>query len=184
MSQVFLGQIIQGGWNFAPRNFAFCNGQLLPISQYTALFSLLGTNFGGDGRTTFGLPDLRGRAMVHFGQGPGLQNYALGEKGGTETTTLQPNNLPSHNHTLNVSASTKSSLQQAQAGSAIARSVDLDTAVNANPAIYTPAGTATDTALASSSIGNTGNNIAFNNLSPFQAVNCVISLFGIFPSRN
>ena len=184
MSQVFLGQIIQGGWNFAPRGFAFCNGQLLSISQYTALFSLLGTNFGGNGQTTFGLPNLQGRAMVHWGHGAGLSNYTIGQLGGTETTTLTTSNMPSHNHSLNVSGSVKSSLQQPQAASSIGRSVDLDTAINANPAIYTPANTPVDTALESASIGMNGGNVPFNNIQPFQAVTCVIALQGIFPSRN
>lgn len=84
----FIGEIMMGGWNFNPRGWAFCNGQLLAISQYEALFSLLGTNYGGDGRTTFGLPELRGRVPIHFGHGPGLTNRRLGEKGGSQTTTV------------------------------------------------------------------------------------------------
>lgn len=99
----FIGQINAFGFNFAPRGWATCNGQLLPISSYTALFSLLGTMYGGDGRTTFALPDLRGRTPVHQGTGPGLSQKSMGEKGGSETTTLTISNLPSHNHTIYVS---------------------------------------------------------------------------------
>ncbi|WP_430974469.1 tail fiber protein, partial [Sunxiuqinia rutila] len=99
----FVAQISMFGGNFAPRNWAFCDGQLLAISSHTALFSLLGTTYGGDGRTTFALPDLRGRTPVHAGNGPGLSPRALGSKFGSEQTTLTTNNLPSHNHTVTVS---------------------------------------------------------------------------------
>jgi len=96
----FLAQIILFGGNFAPRGWAFCDGQLLAINQYQALFSLLGTTFGGDGRTTFALPDLRGRAPIHAGSGPGLTTRRLGEKGGTETNQLNSLQLPAHGHPL------------------------------------------------------------------------------------
>lgn len=96
--ETFLGQIIMFGGNFAPRGWAFCNGSLIAINQNQALFSLLGTTYGGDGRTTFALPDLRGRAPIHYGQGPGLSNRTLGEKSGVESNILNVNQLPSHNH--------------------------------------------------------------------------------------
>ncbi len=98
MSDPFIGQIQTFGFNFAPRGWARCDGQLLPISSNSALFSLLGTTYGGDGRTTFGLPDLRGRAALHQGQGPGLSNRNLGQRAGAENTTLTVNQMPSHNH--------------------------------------------------------------------------------------
>jgi len=98
-SEPFIGQVTHFAGNFAPRGWGFCGGQLLAISQNSALFSILGTTYGGDGRTTFGLPDARGRDMVHPGTGPGLSNIRLGERGGSETTTLTVNNLPSHSHT-------------------------------------------------------------------------------------
>jgi microcystin-dependent protein len=101
-SDPFIGEIVMFGGNFAPRGWAFCEGQLLPISQYSALFSLLGTNFGGDGRTTFGLPDLRGRSPVHFGQGNGLSNVRIGQEGGSEFRTLSVAELPSHSHIVPV----------------------------------------------------------------------------------
>ena len=97
----WLGQIVLGGWNFCPRTTLPANGQLLPIAQWNALFSLLGTNYGGDGRTTFGLPDLRGRAAIQNGTGPGLSTYNLGARAGSETTTMtNPNQLPAHSHTV------------------------------------------------------------------------------------
>ncbi len=99
-SDPFLGQIIMFGGNFAPRGWAFCNGQLMSVSEYSALFSLLGTIYGGDGRTTFALPDLRGRVPIHAGSGPGLTRYHEGRKGGSETNTLTPQQLPAHNHVI------------------------------------------------------------------------------------
>ena len=100
MSEPFIGQIMMVGFNFPPRGWAQCNGQLLPISSHTALFSLLGTTFGGDGRTSFGLPDLRGRIAKHIGQGPGLANVTWGQRGGRENVTLTIANMPSHTHTV------------------------------------------------------------------------------------
>src|SRR5579872_1398054 len=101
MDQPFIGAIVLFCGNFAPAGWALCNGQLLSISQWTALFSILGTTYGGNGQTTFGLPDLRGRVPIHPGQGPGLSNYVLGQAGGVETVTLAIQNLPAHNHSLN-----------------------------------------------------------------------------------
>src|ERR1051325_7890057 len=105
MATPFLGEIRLFAGNFAPRGYAFCNGQLLAISQNTALFSLLGTTYGGNGETTFALPDLRGRGPNRFGQGPGLANSVQGQIGGTENVTLLTGNLPAHNHTVNAVAS-------------------------------------------------------------------------------
>lgn len=184
MSEPFIGQIIQGGWNFAPRGFMMCNGQLLAIQQYTALFSLLGTTFGGDGQKTFGLPNLQGRSMVHPGTGSGLNPVQLGEVGGAQQVSLSTGNLPAHNHTAGVSGAVKATMQGATAGVVIARSNDLDTKVNSNPAIYAPVGTVVDTPLAPTTIGITGSNLPFNNLSPYLGITHVIALEGIFPARN
>src|SRR5210317_1716351 len=104
MSNAYIGEIRMVGFNFPPRNWALCDGQLLPISSNTALFSLLGTTYGGDGRTTFALPDLRGRAPIHVGQGPDLTNKTLGQKGGVETVLLTVNQLPSYTHTVQINA--------------------------------------------------------------------------------
>src|SRR5680860_143283 len=113
----FLAQIIMFGGNFAPRGWAFCEGQLLAISQYTAVFSLLGTTYGGDGRTTFGLPDFRGRVPMHHGTGPGLPTVRLGEKGGSPTTTLGLQNLPSHTHTVSPRCSSDAATSSSPAAS-------------------------------------------------------------------
>ncbi len=104
MSSPFIGEILMFGGNFAPRSWAFCDGQLLSIAQNTALFSILGTTYGGDGRVTFGLPELRGRVAMHPGSGPGLTTRGLGEKGGTETVTLNTTQIPAHNHTATSTA--------------------------------------------------------------------------------
>lgn len=180
-----IGTIMLFGANWAPRNWALCNGQLLPISNYTALFSILGTTYGGDGRTTFALPDLRGRVPVSFGQGPGLSNRAIGQQVGSETTTLNTTNLPAHNHgaTLHVS-SADASQSAATANSTIAtpgstsgRTFTATQGYNtASPDITMNAG--------SVATGNTGGNIPFNNMQPTLAMNYVICLNGIYPSRS
>jgi microcystin-dependent protein len=147
MSDPFIGQIIQGGWNFAPRGYVACAGQLLAISQNSALFALLGTNFGGDGTQTFGVPDLQGRAMIGSGNGAGLQPYVLGQKGGTENTTLAPANMPAHNHQFNV-ASAKATEQIPATNHVIGRATDGATTPVSVPEIYCPAGTPVDVTLA------------------------------------
>jgi microcystin-dependent protein len=176
----FIAQIIMFGGNFAPRGWAFCDGQLLPISQNSALFSLLGTTYGGDGRTTFGLPDLRGRVAIHPGNGPGLSSYRQGQKGGSETNTLTTNQLPSHNH--------------AAAGTAKSVSGEGDTAV---PTDKYPAksgvgdpdyGTTPDGSMAAGGVDvtvqNTGGGQSVNNIQPYGTVQFIIALQGTFPSRN
>lgn len=196
MASVFLGQIIQGGWNFAPRGFAFCQGQLLGIAQNTALFSLLGTTFGGNGQTTFGLPDLRGRSMMGTGNGPGLSPVALGELGGVENVTLLTTQMPTHTHlgTFDGSTSTlatssaKATLQTAAAGSLLAKSVDNSGTVV--PLIYAPTGSAAGANLGglniagTVAIGTAGGSQPHTNRSPYLGVTHVIATSGIFPSRN
>ncbi len=163
----FLGQIVMFAGNFAPRGWAFCDGQLLPISQNQALFSILGTTYGGDGRTTFALPDLRGRVPMHQGRGPGLSDRRLGQKGGQETVTLTTNQLPSHNHSLNISSNDHG--QKPSSSQVLGPS-----AFDDNP----------DVTLKSSSIGNTGGGQPHNNVQPFGCVNFIIALQGVFPSRS
>ena len=172
--------IIMFGGNFAPRGWALCNGQILSIAQNTALFSLLGTTFGGNGQTTFALPDLRGRTPVHTGQGPGLSSYSLGQVGGTESVTLLTNNLPAHTHSLNVNnaaanANTASSNYLATSnGSFAGDPITVNTFSNAAP----------NAAMGAQAIGATGNNVPINNIQPYLAVNYIIALEGIYPSRN
>lgn len=175
MSEPFIGELRCFGFNFPPQGYARCDGQLLPISQNTALFSLLGTQYGGDGETTFALPDLRGRAAVHYGNGPGLPNVTIGQEGGAATTTLSVANLPAHNHdaTLNAIDANAGLTDPEDAVLAIARE---DTYSNSTTATSVPMRSD------SVSVGITGNGTAFNNLSPFLGVNWCIALVGIFPS--
>jgi len=173
MSQPFVGQVMMAGFNFAPKGFAFCDGRLLGIAQNQALFSLLGTTYGGDGVTTFALPDLRGRVSNHFGQGPGLANYTLGEKIGTENVTLLVNNLPPHNHM--VRAGTGGGLETPQTNYP-----GTDTS-GTGAQFY---GAATNTAMSPQMIANAGGSQPHNNMQPYLVINFCIALQGIFPSRN
>lgn len=197
MSNLYIGQIIQGGWNFAPRDTALCNGQLISIAQNTALFALLGTTFGGNGQTTFALPDLRGRTMVHWGSGPGLTPVQLGEQSGAEQITLTQNQMPQHTHsatfssTSTLGASTaKASLQAPSNGAVLARTKDGAAPGPSLPLIYLPSGTATDVNLGGLNIAGTvtnaiaGGSQPVNIRNPYQGITHVIALFGIFPSRS
>jgi microcystin-dependent protein len=181
MAEFYLGQIIQGGWNFAPSGTALCNGQILSIQQNAALFSLLGTTFGGNGTSTFALPNLQGRVPIHWGQGPGLSDYVIGQQAGTETETLLQQNMPAHTHTLSATTS-KASLQPPAAGALLAHSVDLS-GVGSLPAIYFPTGTNPPT-VALGGVGLTGGSQPFSILQPYLAITFCIALVGIFPSRN
>lgn len=167
----YLAQIILFGANFAPRNWANCEGQLLAISQNTALFSLLGTIYGGDGRTTFALPDLRGRVPVGLGNGPGLFTYQQGQKTGSELNTLTISQLPSHNHSVSLPAKEEADAE-VPTGNVIAG------------AGFDGFGTTSDTNMAALPVGNTGGNLPINNIQPVLGMRYIICLQGIFPSRN
>lgn len=167
MSEPFIAEIRIFGFNFAPRGWAFCNGQLLPIAQNTALFSLIGTIYGGDGRSTTALPDLQGRAPQHPGRGPGLSEVRLGQKTGTSTVTLTPNELPQHNHTLN--GVNDSGIQATPVGGVPARGNFYASSLNAAPM---------------APLANTGGGQAHNNLQPYLALNFCIALTGLYPSRS
>ena len=173
MSEPFVGEIRMFAGNFAPRGWAFCNGELLAVSQNDALFSLLGTIYGGDGRTTFGLPEMRGRIPLHQGTGPGLSARKLGAKAGEEKETLTTNHLPSHTHDFNANkaAATGSDPQ----GKVLAMTSGANRIYNA---------VAQNTDLAASSIADTGGSQPHNNLMPTLCINFIIALFGIYPSRN
>jgi microcystin-dependent protein len=167
----FIGEISMFAGNFAPRGWAFCEGQLLSISQNQSLFSILGTTYGGDGRTTFGLPDLRGRVPIHTGVGPGLSNYKLGQKGGAETTTLTTDQLPSHNHTIYASNSAANSSEVT--GKIMGKAVGI-------PGLYSSKKPDTNM----SPTGNSGGGQALDIRQPYLVVHYIIALQGVYPSRN
>lgn len=173
MSEPFVGEIRMFAGNFAPRGWAFCDGQLLAVSQNDALFSLLGTIYGGDGRTTFGLPDLRGRIPVHAGTGPGLSVRRLGAKGGEEKVTLTVTQLPSHSHTLQ--ASTQLAPDDVPTGRVLAQARNI-TPYRENASLFVD--------MASASVTSVGGSQSHTNLQPFLCVHFIIALFGIYPSRH
>ena len=181
MTQPFVGQIIMFCGNFAPVGRAFCDGQILPIAQYTALFSLLGTYYGGNGMSNFALPNLQGSVPVHVGQGPGLSQYVLGQTAGTPTVTLITSQIPPHTHVF--SASTAAATGPSPSGNVPAK----PTAANA--AAYAVSQSSPYPALAPQSMnpqscGLTGGNQPHNNMMPTLFISFVIALTGIYPSRN
>lgn len=172
----YVGEIRIFAGNFPPRDWAFCNGQLLPISQNTALFSLLGTTYGGNGTSTFALPNLQCQAPMHWGQGPGLTSRELGEQVGTETVTLIQSEMPGHNHLANAvnAPGAESSLEAAYwAQSNLGRSP---------PALY---GGGTDkTAMSPLALGVHGGSQPHNNMQPYLGLSFIISLYGVYPPRS
>lgn len=172
MSEPYVGEIRMFAGNFAPRGWALCDGQLLAVSQNDALFSLLGTIYGGDGRTTFGLPDLRGRLPMHAGDGPGLSQRRLGAKGGAESVTLNVNQLPSHTHQLKASDNVAGRTDPAN--NVLGRSTNID--------LYT--GDPPDVNAAATAIGAVGGSQSHSNLMPFLCINFILALFGIYPPRH
>jgi len=164
--------------NFAPRNWAFCAGQIMSISQNTALFSLLGTTYGGNGQTTFALPDLRGRVPVGTGQGPGLPNMTLGQVAGEPTHTLLTTEIPAHTHALN--ASTNGPTINTASGNLLASQSRSNGGTMPN--VY--AANSGQVAMGSLAIGATGGSQPFSIMQPYLGMNYIICLFGIFPSRN
>ncbi len=176
MSEPFLGMIIIVPYNFSPRGWAFCNGQILPIAQNTALFSLLGTTFGGNGQTTFALPDLRGRVPNSSGQGPGLSSYDLGQVGGVESETMTINQMPAHNHLVNA---LNSGSDSGRPGSKFLSNLNVPS--DGSATLYAAS---SDVQMAPTMINNTGGSQPFSVLQPYLTLNFCIALEGIFPSRN
>jgi len=177
MSDQFVGEIRIFGTNFAPTGWAFCDGQLLSISQNTALFSLLGTTYGGDGKSTFALPDLQGRAPMHPSQGPGLSLHDLGEVGGSETVTLLESEIPAHAHVLRATN---------DPGSAAAPNLGsggLAATGRGRPEAYVAAPFGTTVAMGPAVAGHTGGDMPHNNMQPYLTMNFCIALQGIFPAR-
>lgn len=174
MAEPFLGQIQAFGFQFAPRGWALCNGQLLPIAQNTALFALLGTTYGGNGQTTFALPDLRGRVSVHQGQGPGLSSYTMGESAGTETVTLLASQMPAHQHTVTFLTNSSEGGVNSPAGAYFGKT---------DPGVYSAAHDNTLTGPQPPS-GISGGSQPHGNIQPYLTINWCIALQGIFPSQN
>ena len=173
-----IGEIRMFAGTFAPRNWAFCSGQLMAISQNTPLFSILGTTYGGNGQTTFALPDFRSRSAVGTGQGPGLSDVSLGEQSGEENVTLLSTQMPAHSHGLNVA---NSPADTSTPGNTTSLAVVTDVTENAMNSFKAVAPT---TPLHNQSISSVGNSQPHNNRPPYLGMNYIICLFGIFPSRN
>lgn len=181
MSNAFLGQISMFGGNFAPRNWAFCNGQLMSIAQNDALFSLIGTTYGGDGVTTFALPDLKSRLPVHFGQGPGLSSYQLGQASGTPNVTLNIGQMPPHNHMLEATTAPATSLK-------IGQNLLTGTITGDSNALFYWAPQSgqqpAPTPMSPGACSTAGGSMPHENLMPSLCITFIIALQGIFPSRN
>jgi len=181
-TEPFIGEIKIFGFDFAPKSYANCNGQLMPISQNTALFSLLGVQYGGNGQTTFGLPDLRGRMPIGQGSGPGLPSHSIGEVSGTTSVSLLTSNLPAHTHpgqgiTVNVPVATNNGDVSDPSGAYLAKgSSDVYSSV-ATSNNYGPLTVAGQT-------GITGSNLPVDITNPYLVINYSIAIYGIFPSRN
>jgi len=175
----FLAIIKMFGGNFAPRGWALCNGQILSIAQNTALFSLLGTTFGGNGQTTFALPDLRGRVPIHPGQGPGLSPYSLGQQAGSESITLTLSSLPPHSHTLIANASA-----QANIANPTGNFLSVGKVPSSSETINMYSNAAGTNPLNAASITPVGGGQPVPIIQPYLCVNFIICLEGIFPSRN
>ena len=171
MSEPFLAEVRIVGFNFAPRGWAFCDGQILPINQNQSLYSLLGTTYGGDGRTSFALPDMRGRTPIHVGNSNGGATHTLGQKSGEETHTLAANEMPQHSHTPIGSSETVNA--QDPAGNWVGSNAG---------APYHSIGTAVN--MAPGTLANAGAGQAHENMQPWLALNFCIALQGLFPSRN
>lgn len=167
----FVAEIRIFPFNFPPKGWAFCNGQILPLSQNTALFSLLGTTYGGDGKSNFALPNIQGNAVMHPGQGPGLSLHDLGEIGGTETVTLLESEIPSHTHSL--MAATLNSQSTTPTNNSLGRG---------NPIrVYTASGVTAN--MAANTVNPSGQSQPHNNMMPYLAMNFCIALQGVFPPR-
>jgi microcystin-dependent protein len=174
MSEYFIGQIMLSGFSFAPRNFAMCNGQLLPINQYQAVFALLGTIYGGNGTTNFQLPDLRGRTPVGYGNNPAIgATYNIGETFGVENVTLNGSQVPVHTHAINATT----------AAGTIRDPANSIYGAPGNGQAYTAAGGTGMTQLYAQQMQNAGGSQPHSNLQPFSVLNFSICLYGIFPSR-
>jgi microcystin-dependent protein len=183
MSEPYLGEIRMFAGNFAPQGWAMCNGQLLPISQNTALFSLIGTYYGGNGTNTFALPNLQSRVAIHQGTGPGLSHYDLGQAGGAEAVTLTASELPAHSHTVNCDAqgTAHSSLGFGKSSGGTPANNFPGLAASAADGVYSNTSNA---AMNTGMITGGGGNQPHPNIQPYLCVTFIIALQGIYPVRN
>ncbi len=175
MSDPFVAEIRIFAFNFAPTGWAFCDGQLLPLSQNTALFSLLGTYYGGDGKSTFALPNLQGAAPMHHGQGSGLSNHDLGEVGGSQAETLIVSEIPLHQHSIGAAA---------QLGTTAVASPNVSLSRSRGTSLYQSNSASNLAQMANQKVGLTGGSTAHANMQPFLTLNFCIALQGIFPARH
>jgi microcystin-dependent protein len=176
MSDPFIGEIKMFAGNFAPFGWAFCDGQIMQIAQNAALYSILGTTYGGDGRTTFALPNLKGRIPLHFGQGPGLTNHALGEAVGSENISLASNQMPAHSHTATVKG--------ANAGTTNLPANNLFGKIARSNIYNTPDATLVNMAEGSLSLANSGGSLPHSNMQPYLTLSFIIAIYGIYPIRS
>jgi microcystin-dependent protein len=174
MSEAFIGEIRMFGGNYAPVDWALCNGQFIPLQQNQALYAVIGTSFGGDGVSTFALPDLRGRVPIHPGQGAGLSTYVLGQHGGSENTTLSTANLPAHTHALNASA--EGGTQASPSGGV--------PAVESTGTSQNYSSNAPDVTMSAKTVGATGSGTPVSIIQPYVCVSFIICLEGIYPTRS
>lgn len=182
MADQFVAEIRIFPFNFAPTGWAMCNGQLLPISQNTALFSLLGTTYGGDGKSTFALPDLQGNAPIQQGQGAGLSDYFLGQASGSDTITLLDTEMPMHNHSF--SATTSQGTTQSSSGSQLAEGFAGSKGASSLANCYSTHANLATTALSFMSLSVAGSSFPHNNMMPYLTLNYCIAMQGIFPPRS
>ena len=183
MSNPFVAEIRIFAGNFAPSGWAFCNGQILPISQNTALFSLLGTNYGGDGKSNFALPNLQGCAPMYWGQGPGLSQRDLGESGGEQYVTLLQSEMPSHNHTLSATTTTGTTATSTNNQLALAMAGGGKQGGGSAVNYYSSNANQATTALAPTALALAGGSQPHNNLQPYLTLNYCIALQGVYPPR-
>src|SRR3954462_15131627 len=182
MSEPFVAEITMFGFNFAPRGWAFCAGQLMSISQITALFALLGTMYGGNGQTTFALPNLQDRAANSFGQGSGLSSYSEGQEGGESFVTLLQTEMPVHSHTFSASTSPGTKITSAGNELGVGQGGTKQSSYNAN--LYSTNPAAATTALSPLALSLAGSSLPHNNMQPYLTLNFCIALQGVFPPRS
>lgn len=180
MSQPYVGQILMFAGTFPPAGWATCQGQTMPISENETLFNLIGTTYGGDGQSTFMLPDLQGRVPVHMGQGSGLSNYQIGQSGGVESVTLTTQQIPAHNHMVQINSGNASNSQTSPGPSVILADAQVGGGNIPNP--WAPYNSGAQTQLNPNTVGGAGGSQPHENIQPYLTVTLCISLFGVYPS--